>query len=125
MNYDPKSSPIVRLTNDLQKLYVGRTSRESNSCLMERCSRILRPIAPALPHWRGARPGAREFGELSRSINFLLNMKTTFSAIIALFVSFSAFAGQPAVSESTRETVALSSGLIFHEINYDARVADD
>jgi Tfp pilus assembly protein FimT len=52
-------------------------------------------------------------------------MKTTFSAIIALFVSFCALAGEPAVSGLAAETVTLSSHLIFHEINYDVRVNDD
>src|SRR5260370_39327988 len=49
-----------RLTNDLQKLYGDRTNRDRSSCLMERCSRILRLIVPALPYWRGGRLASRE-----------------------------------------------------------------
>src|SRR5262249_26831277 len=103
----------------------SRTSRGRRWCLMVKCSRILRPIVPALPHWRGGKLGTREFDEPSQLINFLLNMKTMLLAILALFVSFGALAGEPAVSESAAETVTLNSGLVFREINYDARVSDD
>jgi hypothetical protein len=50
-------------------------------------------------------------------------MKNKVSAILAVFASLSALAGEPAVSESASET--LGSGLIFHEISYDVKVSDD
>jgi competence protein ComGC len=110
-------------TNDLQNLYAARTNPPPGTCLMERCSRILRPVAPALAPWR-QRLG-REFDEPSPSFNSLRNMKNKLSAIVAVFASLSALAGEPAVSESAPEPVAPKFGLQFHEINYDVKVSDD
>jgi len=110
-------------TNDLQNIYAARTNPPPGTCLMERCSRILRPVAPALAPWR-QRLG-REFDELSPSFNSLRNMKNKLSAIVAVFASLSALAGEPAVSESAPEPVAPKFGLQFHEINYDVKVSDD
>src|SRR5262245_27606937 len=69
-----RSAPALhrRLTNDLQKLYADRTSRRRRWCLMVKCSRILRPIVPALRHWRGGVLGTRKFDKSSQSINFVL-----------------------------------------------------
>jgi Tfp pilus assembly protein FimT len=52
-------------------------------------------------------------------------MKNKLSAILAVFATLSALAGEPAVFGSAPEPVASSSGLQFHEIAYDVKVSDD
>ena len=92
---------------------------------MVKCSRILRPIVPVLPHWRDGEPGGLRVDEPSQLFNFLPNMKTKLSAVTALFLSLGCLNAEPAVSEPTPEMVAPGSGLLFHEINYDVKVSDD
>src|SRR5882724_3917670 len=106
MNYDPKrilmatsliqEQSVERLINDLQNLYAERMNQRRSWCLMVRCSRILRPIVPAIPHWRSGGLHGRKFDELSQSFNFLLNMKTKLFTVVALFLSLSALHAEPA-----------------------------
>jgi hypothetical protein len=52
-------------------------------------------------------------------------MKIKLSAILVAFLSVSASAGDRAVQELASEAVDSSSGLLFHEVNYDVRVSDN